>query len=51
VKQDRDSGVKTAKKRGDEMAQWVKLLAAKPDGPSSTPRTYRVEENWFLQKL
>lgn len=27
------------------MAQWVKVLARKPDDLSSIPRTHKVEEN------
>lgn len=45
--------------RVSEMAQWVKVIAAKPDYPSSIPGTRMVEEekehhfeerkNWILK--
>lgn len=30
--------------RADKLAQWVKVLAAKHDSPSSIPRTHAVEQ-------
>jgi hypothetical protein len=33
------------------MAQWVKVLATKPDDLSSIPGTHMTEEEKWLQKL
>jgi hypothetical protein len=33
------------------MAQWIKVLASKPDYLSSIPRTHTVEEKVNAQKL
>lgn len=30
--------------RADKLAQWVKVLAAQHDNPSSIPRTHTVEQ-------
>jgi hypothetical protein len=40
--------IKTEKRVG-EMAQQVKVLAAKPNDPSSSPWVYMVGESWLLQ--
>lgn len=41
---------KVKSRRADQVVQWVKSLAAKPDAQSWSPRTYMAEEeNRFLQ--
>lgn len=35
--------------RSADMSQWVKVIAAKPNGLRLIPETHMVEENWLLQ--